>query len=235
VKLKIKTNKHIEYIYNAHNMKTRILFVWLFLSCVICSAENEKIPVWVKNVTSPKEYAIWQKLSSFYKIDFNKQQVLKQARLMNEEIRKQTYDILRAEGQKIDEKKKNGEKDGGVLEIGFPLPPAQPYSIVENNGNTILKSLVFSSVDGYDAHLEFTAEYDTANKQIHNVSVRPLSFSHLKVDYLNPMLDDQLKRVQYVPDMKAFNGSFTGILSYTLPDGTTKKETVKTGALIKIE
>ncbi len=216
-------------------MKTRLLFIWFFLTCIFCFAENERIPAWVKNVTSPEEYTIWEKLSSFYKIDFNKQPVLKQARLMNEEIRKQTYDLLKAEVQKTDERKKNGEKDGGVLEIGFPLPPAQPYSIVEKNGNTILKSIVFSSMDGYDVHLEFTAEYNTDNKQIHKVSVRPLSFSHLKVDYQNPMLDEQLKRVQYIPDMKAFNGSFTGALTYTLPDGTTKKETVKTGALTKIE
>lgn len=216
-------------------IKVPFLFGWIFFTCTLCYAENERIPAWVKNVTSPEEYTIWEKLSSFYKIDFNKQPVLKQARLMDEVVRKQTYDFLRAEVQKTDERKKNGEKDGGVLEIGFPLPPAQPYSIVEENGNTILKSIVFSSLDGYDAHLEFTAKYDTGNKQIRNVSVRPLSFSHLKVDYQNPMLDEQLKRVQYIPDMKAFNGSFTGVLTYTLPDGTTKKETVNTSALIKVE
>ena len=57
----------------------------------------------------------------------------------------------------------------------------KPFSVVQDGNVKTVKAIVYSSMDGYDVHLEQTIVYD-GDKMI-STALRPVSFSGMTVDY----------------------------------------------------
>ena len=212
-------------------MKMKLLFASFVLSGIFCFAGNERIPAWVKEKVSPEEYKLWKEISDYYLIDFEHEPFLKCRHLIPEHLKQEEaiMDVLQTTVDEIRELKKDkktyknhkqARKEGqGTLQLLFTRQ-IKPFSVVQEGNTKTVRAIGYSSMDGYDAHLEQTIVYD--GDKVVSTTLRPVSFSGMVVDYK----DSYDGKEERFGNNYYYNGLY-GELIYTLPTGEHRSEDVK--------
>ena len=211
----------------------RIVFLFIIIVSLLSASgkKADKIPAWVKEKVSPAEYKLWEEINDYYVIDFERQPLLKCRHLMPEQLKKEEaiMDMLQTTVDEIHELKKDKKaykshkqaiKEGqGTLDLQFTRQ-IKPFSVVQDGNVKTVKAIVYSSMDGYDAHLEQTIVYD--GDKVVSTTLRPVSFSGMTVDYKDTY-DGSEERCH----SDSYYNGLHGELLYTLPTGERKTETIK--------
>ena len=180
-------------------------------------AERGVIPAWVKNQTSPEEYQLWEIMSKYYRIDYSN---LK-SRRMGAEQKANLYKDLRNLCQRLESGEIKTQKNSR-----YSILHVKPDTLTAYNTEQLKcikkKLIVYTSVDGYDAHVELTALYEhnvqTGDIRLWHYSVQGISFSGLDVKI--PKQGEGLDfKLAYYPELKIFKGFCGGSLLYTDPTG----------------
>lgn len=211
-------------------MKTIQFFLLLFVLCgMSCLAqkpvnqaecnyeEHGVIPTWVKNLTSPEEYQLWETMSRYYRIDYSN---LK-SRKMKTEQKAMLYKDLRNLCQRLESGETKTRKNSRYSILLLRPDTLTAYS-TEPLRCIKKKLIVYTSVDGYDAHVELTALYQrdahTGDVRLWHYLVQGISFSGLDVKI--PQQGEGLNlKLAYYPELKMFKGSCGGSMTYTDPTG----------------
>lgn len=212
-------------------------FIGLLLSLLSISAfsQNEAdkdycgygdIPQWVKNKTTPEEYKIWETLSPYYLINYSC--------LKNRNLKGRAKETFYENMRNLCDSVNSGKLPPKGMRIGYidiVLDSLSAYS-TESVRCIEKKYVIYSSLDGYDAHAELTLDY-TINQRgiprIVNWSVHAISFSGLDVDIEECFFEEDMKktygpRLYYVAERKMFKGYYCGYLSFTNAEGKKFRE-----------
>ena len=206
-----------------------ILFLFCFVAAIHAQKENTVtypsyeecgvIPEWVKEVTTPEEYKIWETLSQYYKIDYSE---LKKRNWTDEE-RKEEYARLRAMCESLkqyDTKKWSGSRF--VFPYGV-LATSEAYSTTPLRCMES-RYIIYSSLDGYDAHVVLDVVYtinpQTKQPRIIHHEIKAVSFSGLEVrveEHIpgNDELSQFGAKIEAIGD--GFRGYYPGTLYFTDP------------------
>lgn len=180
---------------------------------------EKQIPEWVKKRLNPGQYGQLEKLSSYYKeIDYTlfRRRDLDTTGLyirLSDAVKNAEYNPERATSVSFMPRGK----------VVFPYNEEQ--IVCEKK-----KGIVYSSIDGYDAHVEiefcYYMEQDVPVLLYWKASAK--SFSGIPVRYEEQEMEqpDLASFFSYQPDRKVFQGWLIGTLTFTDADGNEHMEGV---------
>ena len=183
--------------------------------------ESGLIPAWVKNVTTPEEYKIWEEVVKYYDYDFENSALLLSRRAATDKVaREKAYNRIKeavAEKQRSDVKNKKKPK----LMEGFDLERV----VVPQIKNSDISALVYSSIQGYDVHLKVSARivgvaFDE-NSVLSNSRIETYSLSGIQSSFEPLLFTFQLQK-----DKSRYLVNVSGFLKYSTPKGEDKSEFV---------
>ena len=205
----------------------RLLYVLIFICIPLYTfgGSNRAIPAWVKEKVSPEEYKLWKEINKYFIIDFEHEPLLKCRHLMSEESKQEEVVIgmLQSTVEDIQTLKKDKKAYKNHRRIPLYLSftrQIKPFSVVQEGNTKTVRAIVYSSMDGYDAHLEQTIVYD--GDKVVSTNLRPVSFSGMVVDYRNSYHGNEERS----GNNYYYNGLY-GELFYTLPTGEHRSEEIK--------
>lgn len=231
-------------------MKKRFIIVFFLMTfSIVLSAQERKpkegeqkfsdrnaIPEWVKNKTTPEEYQLWKTFGQYYQIDYSG---LKSRKLEGER-KEHFYNRLRKMCENLRSGKEIPPHDA-KFSIIYALCDTVSAYCTERLECIQKKSVIYTSLDGYDAHVELNLIYyideKTKTPQIINCSTQGVSFSGLKVSTKEAKFsgDNQMYgfRINYLSEDKMFKGYYTGTLYFTDAIGKSYQEEVSVNFLIE--
>lgn len=182
---------------------------------------SEKIgvlPEWVKNRTTPEEYALIQEMSQYYRLDCS----FLKSRDLTDKVRKEIFDAYKEE---IELARKG--------QVKLPDEPDRCYGFVgklrpdslrayDEQPAVVKKYLIYSDINGYDAHVELSVAYTrnvkTGDIHLLGRELKAVSFSGLEVR-LRPSTPDSQVEITYNRELNRFEYLYQGWLYFTDPEG----------------
>lgn len=182
---------------------------------------SEKIgvlPEWVKNKTTPEEYTLMQEMSQYYRLDCS----FLKSRDLTDKVRKEIFDTYKreVEAARKGQVKQPDDPDRCYGFVGMLRPDSlQAY---DEQTAVVKKYLIYSDINGYDAHVELSVAYtrDVKTGDIHLLGheLKAVSFSGLEV-WLRPSTPDSQKEITYNRERNRFDCCYMGWLYFTDPEG----------------
>ena len=182
-------------------------------------------------MTTPEEYAIWETLGRYYRVDYS---YVKYQRQATDVAKQEVYGRLK----NLCERLESGKRDvlpGETFSITFPderlLTPFCSRVVSCDKKKFIL----YTDVNGYDAHLMLSLvyEYDKTSNEvvILQKEVRPMSFScvTVSVDKLSEKFE-----LSYIPEFRQFKGYCYAMMKVVDPEGETHIEQVNVNFFIDL-
>ena len=198
-----------------------LMSVGIAFSHAVVNSESEQIPDWVKNVTTPEEYKIWEEVVKYYDYDFENSALLLSRRAETDKVaREKAYNAIKkavAEKQRSDVKNKVKPK---LLE-GFDHDKVVVPQIEDDK----MSAIVYSSIKGYDVHLKLSAkiigEPFKDGSMLSALKIETFSISGIKSSFEPSFFTFRLQKgkIQYLVNM-------SGFLKYSTPKGEKMSEFV---------
>lgn len=167
------------------------------------------IPEWVKRKVTKEQYEVWQKLAQcFPQLDFS---ILKWRNLDSCYVNKLYKDLAKA--VETDDFKEN--KSNRFTIARADEPTYKSYSEVVTFSRVRQKAVVvYSSLDGYDAHVRLVFTYrknpETKNVEVLKFEYQPFSISGLEVNFA----PSPFCKLIYISSSDKFKGFLGGRLYF---------------------
>ena len=204
--------------------KQIILFVAIMCNIGGFAQFTDVIPSWVKDVTTPEEYKVWEEVVKNYQINFENSPLLKSKKAHDDaEARAKGYASLKELAAHKPENSLPGVK-AKFFESFDRYRTIVPEVKDEIGKGKLMTAIVYSSLDGYDVHLRVSANYfgeDKARSVISNPRLEVESLSGLKAEF-----DSKIFTFALTPDKTCFHSNIGGFLKFTTPKGEEKQEYV---------
>lgn len=198
-----------------------ILCVGISFSHATPDNESGLIPAWVKNVTTPEEYKIWEEVVKYYDYDFENSALLLSRRAATDKVaREKAYNRIKeavAEKQRSDVKNKMKPK----LMEGFDHDKFVAPQIEGDN----ISAIVYSSVKGYDVHLKLSAkiigEPFKEGSMLSALKIETFSISGMQSSFEPSFFTFRMQKGKY-----QYLVNMSGFLKYSTPKGEKMSEFV---------
>ncbi len=178
-------------------MKTRIFMTALLLLAVSFAfgqnmvkdyaphtKRGELPPVWLKNKVTEAQYDSLARLSKYYAVNYD---YFKLRNLTKDDIRfyvKRTEAVLNEKSLK--ELAMHPNDTCCYDRYRYPVPVKPFKTVVEADGSRTVRYIVYSEIDGYDAHVALDVKISTTengNLVFKDIKLLPYSLSGLKVKF----------------------------------------------------
>lgn len=150
---------------------------------------GELPPVWLKNKVTEAQYDSLAQLSKYYAVNYD---YFKRRNLTKDAIRlyvKRT-EVLLSE-KRIKELSAHPNDTCYFDKYGYPVPVKPFTQTAEADGSKTARYIVYSEIDGYDAHIVLDIKLHTGengNVEFTDVKLQPYSLSGLKVEFIGKMI-----------------------------------------------
>lgn len=204
-------------IKNEMNMKKLSAFVFLLLSLGMF-AQKEETFLWVKERTTVEQFEIFKKACALYGDDFGRQEVF-----MKSLTRGDTDTLFCFVEELIKEKKKSNSLTESVPVLSLSMYEKVPTGMKRSGDTVEFRTVVYSDIEGYDAHIEARVRIDLSSKKVLSCEYTTKSDRGIKITLLSA---PELAPSEVTSD-GSFFAYFDGVIQFITPSGKRVFRNVK--------